>query len=495
MVVVGAVLVALLIATGLWSLRPGADEAADGSRRGTTTTLPTTTTSPPTTIQTEIDGVQIVPPGSPSAMAEIFEVTGLPAVPIEITAGGGGFVALGQADGTAVGPVLYGSPTGQSWVRFARGLGPDVLSDPTVTRDVSFFYAGLAVVDSGLVVSVVERFTDRESGETTNLRIKRLTTLEDTTWRLDPGFHVIEIDAVAALPLFNGPDLTGVAVLPEGRGNPLITRVLNEWVADPEIANGCFVNAFQRLGIDGSEPGFRLQTCDQRSVIDVEPEQLVVPGSAEELLLCLQELSTRSAPLTDIFMQRRGGGSVETFAETGTTASVPVAVMGGERAAVLSPSSSVAAAPGCDRFAGFAAEDDSTMALLDFAPGAETTRIESDGLVANRRVFEDRIPIAADNENVVVPLLGTVYSVDLTSGEWIEQARAVRTTDRIIVAPNGRQIFTFRGTSMYYANIGEPWKQLGLERALRRPLVLFADDERVFFNDGLDTLLVELPTE
>lgn len=494
---VGAVLVAVVV--GLVLLSPDGNEAADGTRRGTTTTVPSTTSSPESTTSStssvvdEVGLRPVVPVGGPEHSTEIIEVEGMSIVPIEIISSGGGYVALGATDGQSPNPVLFGSAAGQYWVRLEGRLADGILSEPTSDVTVERIYEALGEVDGGLAVSLLERFVDRESGETVSLSVKRLITADGSSWTLDPDFQVIELDAVAASPSFNGPDLTAVAVLPAGRGNPLIERVLSEWASDPQIADGCFISAFPNIGASGVEDGFRLQSCDERSLVDVTPDQLVAPESADFLQLCLQQLSIRSAPPTDIYMQRKGEQSFRIFS-IGTSASTPVPAAGGDFAAVLVPGTSLATAPACEPFdaPGRGSGGDPGVSL--FSPGIGSIRAPSSGILGSTPLFEDRIPIAASESQVVVPLVGKVYSVDIATGIWTLAAETVRTTDRVSVAPNGRQIFTANGRHLFYASIGEPWQTLGVDRGLpRQSFVLHADDTRVFFSDGANTLMVELP--
>lgn len=255
---VGAGLLALVVVAALFVLRPESNEAADGSQRGTTTTIAetattTTSTTASSTTTTELvaGGRPVIPEGGPTQSAEVVAVQGMSVFPIEIISSGGGYVALAASNGQSENPVLFGSSAGTNWVRLEGRLPSDLLAEPTDELAVEYLYEALGEVDDGLAVSLLERFIDRESGETVRIDVTRLITADGSAWTQDPGFSRMEIDAVAASSSFNGNDLTAVAVLPAGRGNPQIERVLSDWAIDPAIANGCFISAFQNIGVGG----------------------------------------------------------------------------------------------------------------------------------------------------------------------------------------------------------------------------------------------------
>ncbi len=496
---VGAGLLALVVIAALFVLRPASDEAADGSQRGTTTTIAetatttSTTASSTTTTELEAGGRPVIPEGGPTQSAEVVDVQGMSVFPIEIISSGGGYVALAASTGQSENPVLFGSSSGKDWVRLEGRLPSELLAQPTNELDVQYFYEALGEADDGLAVSLLERFVDRESGETVRIHVTRLITVDGSAWTQDPGFQRMEIEGVAASPSFNGSDLTAVAVLPAGRGNPQIERVLSDWAVDPEIADGCFTSAFRNIGVGGEQPGLRLQRCDDRSLVVVEPDQLRLPLLASELQQCLLQLSTRSAPTTDIYMQRRGDPSIRIFT-VGTSASTPVLTSDGARAAVLVPGSSFENAPGCADFAPAGTRQGAHPGIEAFSPNTTSIRSSSGGVLGSTPIYQDRFPIAVNEDTVVIPFAGEVYSANLTTGEWALEAEAFRSIDWTGVAPNGRQIFTTNRSLLMHAEVGEPWEVVALDRPLPdQPLILHADDARVFFGDGAATVMVEFP--
>lgn len=246
-------------------------------------------------------------------------------------------------------------------------------------------------------------------------------------------------------------------------------------------------------GWGGEQPGLRLQACDDRSLVEVEPDQLRLPLLANELQQCLLQLSTRSAPTTDIYMQRSGDPSIRIFT-VGTSASTPVLTSDGERAAVLVPGSSFENAPGCAEFAPAGTRQGAHPGIEAFSPNTTSIRSSSGGLLGSTPIYQDRFPIAAREDTVVIPFAGKVYSANLSTGEWALEAEALRTIDWTGVAPNGRQIFTTNSALLFHAEVGEPWEVLALNRPVPdQPVVLHADDERVFFGVGLTTVMVEFP--
>lgn len=487
-----AAMISAAAVIGVSQLRPDPEQAADGSQRGTTTSV-STTQAPVTTTSLNTPERPTVPAGGAAFSAEVVEVEGLTA-PEQIIASGGGYVALGGNDSPSNLLTLYGSSTGQDWVRLAGLLPPDALTSPSPDFTVRQTYGGLAASDHALFVSLIEFVRPVDESQPTRFIAKRLRTLNGSTWTLDSDFETIVVEAAAAAPAFNRTDLTAVAVLPHDRGNVAIEQVVRQHVADPEIADSCWFSAFPRIGIGGQEPGFRLQPCNGGGLVPIGEDQLVDASQIDTIRRCVLQLANSAAPTVDLYLQHRDDPGPIRHRSFGGARTLPVATADERRAVALDVGNPFDKATSCSDLDVAPLEAAPTDLALAFAgPGMTTSRLRGDVANSNVPILTNLQSIAASEGQMIVSAGGSAYRVDLDDGGWSRAAKSVNASRPVWVAPNGQQLFTFHRTTMFTAMVGEPWVAIDLGESYRPSRILHADTERVFFERGSSVAVIDLP--
>jgi hypothetical protein len=486
-ILTAGVVVAALSIVSLSLLRPEPGQAADGTQRQATTTIPTST--PSTTNSTD---------GLPSTTAATVPFVNVAVSDLTQAVSGvvpwqDGYLALAQRSEELL---LFSSPDGVSWTPVETRLDtvglPEIGVDTDSRAQLRVYFEALGVAGDGLAVSLVQVSGDANELLAQRTMITRLSSQDGKVWHADPEFDVMDIAQALVMPVVNTADLTTVAVF-LGSGNPLIEQVVAANVVDPDIRDGCWRRAMQD-GLPDGDQSVRLWPCDLSDPVSLSTAQLRTPAAAAAIGACLEDLNSRSGPPIDIYSQRRNEPTIYRYLEQGTIGALPIGTPDGNLA-ILDPGRSLSTSQNCQLLDGVdpLAPVDHGVVLLE--PGGGSIRMTSGDALPPVELFELPSSIAATNDSILVPAGDQMFSVDLAGGEWTAIARAVRPTELVWAAPNGERLFTFDGSTMNIAVPGSEWRQVSLDRSLTPLRILLADEERLLLIDRLGvSLSIAIPT-
>lgn len=465
-------------------LRPDPGETAAGTRRSAPTTVPSTpepsfVTNDGQTAATTIPVGRAVVHDGPVDIVSILPWTA-------------SYIALANGSDELL---HIHSTNGQTWSRLPTlivdvepaQVGPDL----TVSRSFSALGEGS---DRALVVSMTESFHDVLTRAPRGAKVTRLSSPDGLLWSPDPAFEPIEFaGGIEAIPLMNTADLVVVGAYRDGTGNPLIEKVLGEYVSDDTIANGCWLDAWSIFDPRGDAVA-QLQPCgDGVGPVTLSRHQLVDRAARQAGFgQCIAELSGRSGAPLDIYMGSRGEPTVRIYTEQGTVSAIPVETASG-KVAVLEPGRSLAGAPACAAFDVFDAEAPTAPGVLLIAPGKGSQRISTAGALPDTRLFGLPQSIAVTERELFIPTEAGVISFDRQTGESALRAGPINRAGTVWTSPDGRGFFTFAAQSMFVADVADgTWSAIELDRRVSPDRLLFADDDRAFFLEGSAVVVVEL---
>ncbi len=481
-VIAVAVLIAAMSIAAIFVLRPDPGQTAAGTQRlspTTTTDVASSTLGP----ALDVDGAPLET--APVARVQIAEGFADIEAVIPWTSG---FIGLGSGIGEQL--RIYSSADGTVWSRL-----PTLVVDlePLDGRDLgSRVFAALGQADERTLVVTMVESVQGSNGERFAFAT-RLRSNDGLLWSPDPDFEPMALGSVtAALALVNTPELMVVGAYRGVTGNPLIEKVVAEYVTDAEIASRCWLDAWSAAEIS-SEAVVLLQDCDTALPIVLRPDQLVDPSLAAEVGQCLTQLSGRSGAPLDIFMERSGNPSIRIYTAQGSVSALPVPTPDG-KIAVLEPGGSLDGAPACAQFDVFEAIAPTNPGVSLLEPREGTERLSSLGSLPQTQIFGLPQSIAVTDTEILVPTAFALYAADRQTSTWVERAVPINRAGTVWMAPNGRQLFTFAEGAMFIADSSDgDWQRVELDMVVRPDRILYADDERAVFGRAEDLVVVTLP--